>query len=67
MTILEFEEEYNKETGKYLGLDSGLHYIRTIIYNTHEYIKSDKLKDARLNLLFTFDELYGTNINDRTY
>jgi len=67
MTILEFEEAYNEETEKYLDLGSSLCYIRTVIYNTHEYIKSEKLREARLDILISFDKVYGTPLDDRQY
>lgn len=65
MTIKLYCEIINERFNK--RIDYKDEYIRTEIYNSHTLCLSDELKEARLELLFQYDKLFGTPIEYRSY
>lgn len=61
MTIKQFERICQKRYNVDLNIDyCTVSYLRTVIFNTHTYIKSDtELLKARLDLLVRIDNLLG--------
>jgi hypothetical protein len=68
MTLKEFFDKIEARHHKKIDWEyDGMSYLRTTVFNTHTLGLDNEMKQARLDLLFAIDNLYGTSIDNRQY